>query len=836
MGKSEKQTKENKKTKLEKLPDDIKEKTYLTRQVDTSIAILDSSENDVVLESLLFLSKYADIKLNNLDYLQQKGLMNKLLKLFKSNICILRLSLRLLDILLNLEDVVYELDQSQYDDKIIEISNYYITHSDLPIKKFCVSILSKLAVSSRITSLIFKIDLFNPILATMKSTKDLGLLEATMKFFHALLSVPAALSMLPTVEKFDVGVVMMHLEHQHVPIRDITYDIILKMTSFSIDIFQQMFKNQKLVEKMLNVVMVPQKAEFHKRALNVVLNCIESEETSTYYIESLEFLNFCQWVKACDPEYFLPCVKLFEHLSKINRIKQTLYDLSVEESILYFLRSNDKTILNITCEAICNMSEHSYCCNKMVQPVVLRAIVEMLERKDDIDPQNEVAIKTLFTLARRVPETIDILCTIDAVPILLEYFRRGTKMLSEETFMRVLELIYRVALHPLYQNAVVSDKLFEDLLKLVTTESEPIATMIAEILSYFVNCKSFVNVFTKSDGASVMISRLLMTNNTKLMNMILLFIHSSLSEDVLFRQFLQNELVPSIKNLPELVKSRMPLAEKILRLVYNLYLPLKFYELGRLQISDKLNNNFYILTGNWPSQQPFPFMEIYLENKCSPIVVTYVVNYMFEVKKETKRQSVLSTSSLGSSRRSSVISQSSRSSEIFGMLYVPPMSINFGGLTPDPYLARYIYHIKKYLKDEMTIQEKVKMLAEYIDTLLSGPEDEKGTPITSKLHTFQQHLQALRFKLGSSLIPIGFLRMGFHCERALLFKAIGDRVCVPSALIKGKHKLYWNEVAVLEGENSRTELRMYVVDLMQAVGELLPVGSRQANKYCDLTY
>nr|CAI5848032.1 unnamed protein product [Callosobruchus analis] len=817
MAKSDKQGQENKKSKLEKLPDDIKEKSYLTRQVDTSIAILDTSENDVILEALLFLSKYADIKLNNLDYLQQKGLMNKLLKLFKRNICILRLSLRLLNILLNLEDVVYELDQSQYDDKIVEISNYYITHNDVNIRKFCVSILSKLAVSSRITSLIFKIDLFNPILVAMKSTKDVGLLEATMKLFHALLGAPAALSMLPTVEKFDVGLIMMHLEHQHVPIRDITYDIILKITSFCIDVFQQMFKNQKLIEKMLNVVMAPQKAEFHTRALEVVLNCIECEETSTYFIESLEFLNFCQWVKDCDPEYFLPCVKLFEHLSKVNRIKQTLYDLSVEESILYFLRSNDKTVLNITCEAICNMSEHSYCCNKMVQPAVLRALVEVLERKDDDDPQNEVAIKTLFTLARRVPKTIDILSTIDAVPLLIEYFRRGAKILSEETFMRILELIYRFALHPLYQNAVISDKIFEDLLKLIQTESEAAATMSAEILSYFVNCKNFINVFTKFDGASVMISRLLMTNSSKLMNMILLFIHSGLSEDALLRQFLRHELVPSIKNLPDQIKTRSPLTEKILHLVYNLYLPLKFYELGRLEISDKLNNNFYILTGRWPGQEPFPFIEIYLEHSCNPIVVTYVVNYMFEVKKETKRHSVLSTSSLGTSRRSSVISQSSVSSEIFGMLYVPPMSINFGSLTPDPYL------------------EKVKILAQYVDTLLSGPEDEEGTPIAYKIHTFQQHLEALRFKLGSTLIPIGFLRMGFHCERALLFKAIGDKVCVPNALVKGRHKLYWNEVAVLEGESSQAELQMYIVDLMHVVGELLPVGSRQANKYCDIT-
>ncbi|CAH1999378.1 unnamed protein product [Acanthoscelides obtectus] len=818
MPKSDIKGKDTKKTKLEKLPDDVKEKSYLTRQVDTSIVILDSTENDVVLEALLFLSKYADIKLHNLNYLQQKGLMGKLLNLFKRNICILRLSLRLLDVLLNLEDVVYELDQPEHDNKVDEISNYYISHNDLPIRKFCVSILSKLAASPRIINLIFRVDLFNPILCTMKSTKDVELLGATVTLLLALLDAPATLSMLPTIENFDVGVIMMHLEHHHLPIRYVVYDVILKISSFYIDAFQRMFKNQKLVEKMLNIVMTPEKEAFHTKALEVVINCIESEETSSYFIQSLDFLNFCQWVKTCKPVYFLPCITLFENLSKINKIKQTLYDLSVEESILYFLRSNDKSVLNMTCRAICNMSEHSYCCNRMVQPVVLKALTEILDRKDEEDPQNEVAIKTLLTLARRSPKTVDILYSVDFVPLLLEYFRRGTTILPEETFLRILEMIYRFALHPLYQNDVISDKMFEDILKLINTESDPIATMVAEMLSYFVNNKQFILIFTKFGGASIMIDILLMTNSSNLRNMILLFIHTSLAEETMLLEFLRYELVPAVKKLADLIKEKSPLTEKILRLAYNVYLPLKFYKLGTLEISDKLNNNFYVLTEGWRWQDPFPFIEIFLEARCNPIVITYVVNYMFEVKKETRRESARSTSSLGStnSRRSSVRSKSSRSSGSFGMLSVPPMTINFGSLTPDPYLAR------------------VKMLAEYVDTLLSGPADEKGTPITHKLHTFQQHVQAIRYKLGTTLIPIGFLRMGFHFEKALLFKAIGDKVCVPSALVKGRHKLYWNEVAVLAGENNQTELKMYVVDLMRDIGTLLPVGSRKANKYCDI--
>lgn len=99
----------------------------------------------------------------------------------------------------------------------------------------------------------------------------------------------------------------------------------------------------------------------------------------------------------------------------------------------------------------------------------------------------------------------------------------------------------------------------------------------------------------------------------------------------------------------------------------------------------------------------------------------------------------------------------------------------------------------------------------------------------------------LQQKLASNLIPIGHIRSGRHCERALLFKAIGDRIGIPSTLVKGKNGVYWNEIPLpiihekyMATKTKKNYMIFGVVDLMENVGSILPVGSTSAKRYCQI--
>lgn len=803
---------------------DVKEKTYVTKTVDSSIAILDSSEDDIILEALLNLSKYVDHYSKDLVFSQHSTLLQKLLNLFNRNECILRLVLRLLETLLTIEDVMVEIDQDIYDDKVLKMSNMYISHSDSYVRRFCVSILSKLAGSRRISCLIFKVDLLNPILDTIQKTKDTVLLESTLELFLKLLSAPAALGILPEMYNFEISILLMHLEDTEKKIAHLSYEVIRKLTYYSLHVFQKMFREAKLVENMLEVVMNPEKQGYHKIALDIICNCLKSEETSNYFIETLEFLKFCQWVKTCSPEYLFPSIFILEQLTRIPSRRQILFDLSVEESILYCLRSTEKNILNKTCEAISNMTTHRFCCERMLTPVVLKELFSMLLRKDEEDPANEVALKTILCFSRRNVKTLEMIYTYGGHKILLTYFKKGNSFLSEASFLGILEILYKMALHQTYQQDIVDHAFFEKLLYLFQTAPINIATFVCEILTNFISCANFRHIFLTANGPQIFVGVLQTSKNLMLLKNVLLFIHGNLLYEKSMRNFLQNNLVRVLKEFSGNIKMKAPFADNILKQIYNFHLPLKLFELNRLDITDKITNKFYLINGEWKA--PFPFLEILQAMQVSTIHTIYVVDYTLEIARVAKKSSTTSESAILSEKVSSEsIASTNLSKE--GLDILPG---NYGKIPQDVFLPRYIYHIGKCFEEADKMMDKFKILAEFVDAVLSGPKAEYRAD--GEEETFALHIKSLKRKLGTNLIPIGYLRIGFHCERALLFKAIADRYNLPCSLVKGKSRLYWNEVALFDQIDDT--LQFFVVDLMDNLGDLLSLGSRQANQYCKL--
>lgn len=84
------------------------------------------------------------------------------------------------------------------------------------------------------------------------------------------------------------------------------------------------------------------------------------------------------------------------------------------------------------------------------------------------------------------------------------------------------------------------------------------------------------------------------------------------------------------------------------------------------------------------------------------------------------------------------------------------------------------------------------MLAQFVARQMSGFDS------TSKCidHQLEVHLREIKECLEMSVIPIGQLRVGSYLERALLFKAIADRICLPAALVRGEYGISWIEIAV----------------------------------------
>lgn len=84
------------------------------------------------------------------------------------------------------------------------------------------------------------------------------------------------------------------------------------------------------------------------------------------------------------------------------------------------------------------------------------------------------------------------------------------------------------------------------------------------------------------------------------------------------------------------------------------------------------------------------------------------------------------------------------------------------------------------------------MLAEFVARQMSGFDPENKC-IPSQLEV---HLRKIKEHLETNVIPLGHLRVGSYLERALLFKVIADRICLPAALVRGGYGISWIEIAI----------------------------------------
>ncbi|PWA58032.1 protein tyrosine kinase family protein [Artemisia annua] len=110
------------------------------------------------------------------------------------------------------------------------------------------------------------------------------------------------------------------------------------------------------------------------------------------------------------------------------------------------------------------------------------------------------------------------------------------------------------------------------------------------------------------------------------------------------------------------------------------------------------------------------------------------------------------------------------------------------------------------------VQKLAVLVSDHMGGLVGDPE--------KMLIDWREFSSRLKTTLGSMVLPLGLLKVGMACHRALLFKVLADSVGIPCRLVKGKQYTGSNNVAmtfVKLGDG-----REYIVDLMADPGTLIP--------------
>ncbi|XP_072269570.1 armadillo repeat-containing protein 3 [Pyxicephalus adspersus] len=148
----------------------------------------------------------------------------------------------------------------------------------------------------------------------------------------------------------------------------------------------------------------------------------------------------------------------------------------------------------------------------------------------------------------------------------------------------------------------------------------------------------------------------------------------------------------------------------------------------------------------------------------------------------------------------------------------------------DQELADYFTEASRTILPLPHLGEQVVALAKFVAERMGGAIEK------DQLHEFswELHISELKFELKSNVIPIGKIKKGIFYHRALLYKAIADRIGIACTLERGDYGRAWNEVKLLSDSlrpGTRASPESYIVDLMHEPGRLMKHGTAEAESY-----
>ncbi|RXM27283.1 Armadillo repeat-containing protein 3 [Acipenser ruthenus] len=149
----------------------------------------------------------------------------------------------------------------------------------------------------------------------------------------------------------------------------------------------------------------------------------------------------------------------------------------------------------------------------------------------------------------------------------------------------------------------------------------------------------------------------------------------------------------------------------------------------------------------------------------------------------------------------------------------------------DPIFHSLITNVTKSVLPLPNTKEQVVALAVFVAEKMGGPVER------DRLHEFfwELHVSELKFQLQSNVIPIGQIKKGTFYHRALLFKALADRIGINCSLVRGEYNRAWNEVLLADevpkAPGKLFPPKAYTVDLMHSPGHLMKKNSPEAIQY-----
>ncbi|EGI59268.1 Armadillo repeat-containing protein 3, partial [Acromyrmex echinatior] len=764
------------------------------KDAETAILLLQSENKFALLTAIQSLSKYANKSKDNAKILFDLGIVNNVLPIIEhEDIFVRRFAGKLLTEMAVVPDVINDLIESNC---IGHFTKLLMREEDIFMQEYLSAVLAKLSEDPYGNALLAN-HLNASILFERFQSPDPDIKKHNLEILHNLMHDPIAAYEISKSKKFNFSALYQHFESSYPEIQHLALDVTADLIGRNKDKdIQSLFHETNGVKMLLDFLKNDEWNDLHVKALNILRFAAENPVVVDELIESGSIPQILYYIKHMEnPKLFIEALRILVHVANTFKGRKILYSHEIIECLIDALRQPIQSdIVEVTCYIIGKMTLFDHAARELASTESIKTILDLLKKEDLQWSTRHAANLAIKQLLMSNITNCNIFSNIHGPDYLWQMLKHSIEQVPVETCIVALEVLLAMARHLTFRDTMINFDTIDTICLLLESTYpfvDEFKIACCKLLSalcleesgrhYFLKAKGFQRIFTFiTDAYSVSVR-----------NATLQLIQAISTDLTVAKFFVENKYLLYMLN-NRLSSKTIPLWDTCIEILLKSHLPTKFALTGRLPLHDLTQNGFYVSKTNIC---PSPILDDIFRIKFCSLEPIYVVNYLQLSTSNTLQNEITFERDINAWLES-----------------------NFGRLQCDPHFSEYVELFKRMLlakesKDvpaterniDRNIQyvlSRAKMLAVFVARQMSGVDSAGIRYIDQQLEV---HLKQIKKCLETNMIPLGQLRVGSYLERAMLFKAIADRICLPTAFVRGEYGVSWIEIAIPQMENSNEE-------------------------------
>ncbi|XP_039759536.1 uncharacterized protein LOC120633393 [Pararge aegeria] len=808
----------------------------------TSILLLESTESEILCQTLRAITKFAAQEMQNRYVLFNLNAIKYILPHIEhSELNIKRFALKALAQLCQLprgpEQVL------AYPQNLRTVAFILGKIEDVFVLEFASLVLSELTREPLGCEQLVSANILNSLCSRMKNSLDPDVQKNCLQTLSNLLEDPICASEVTKNQQFSWPSILALMQSEYLAIQHAALKTVDQLICrYKDQVVQKTFRASTGVLDLCDILESYEFRDVHTQVLGVLRNYVEIEENAAHLYQSGCILRLLAYLEMALPSMKPHCLAVLTKMSFTSNGRDALYQTGTDLVFCHQLLSSNVDLLADAAMGVANMTKLLPAAVRMSDTNIIEALCAILS--DDAAVWFYIRMNSLRALAelcRIIPKAAYSLIE----PKTFASLRNINKKFKDnpiEAQRLAVQCYINLQTYHVSTKAMLNADFMQELLNILQRFDTCLRIMTCRVLCGLMKEDNIAKeLFTSKQGEEV-ITNNLRVEHIGLRTALCTLICASVTNEGadLYLELGTIHYMVENKQARYVVSAWEPALEEIFRH----HPSAKFAYTGRLDMNDFTQEGFYVqkrLGDSFPtirqlSVEPPPYR--------TPVYVCMFQQPAYDVGSGLD---IRSPHRLSESRLT--VSGSHRFSHLPNDVnlrnYLLRLRIWFG----DPAKSLHYFEIEdahyevRYRDkcDEVStsLKQRAQLLGEFVAEQMCGLTQEHDCSMPS----VDLHVADLMNELNSRLVGLGYVKCGGRLERALLYKVLADRVGLPCAMHRRSSAHAWCEVAVPEIDpNERLEkplnfpaglLRVnYIVDLMEQPGRLLPPASPEAQRVC----